>query len=51
MITEGRLEVIQKNSEGFNGYLHVDGYAGYNKVEQAKLAGCWAMSAGNMMNH
>lgn len=28
--------------EGFKGYLHVDGYAGYNKVEQAKLAGCWA---------
>ncbi len=26
--------------EGFKGYLHVDNYAGYNKVEQAKLAGC-----------
>lgn len=23
-------------------YIHVDGYAGYNKVEKAKRVGCWA---------
>ena len=27
--------------DGFNGYLQVDGYAGYGKT-QATLAGCWA---------
>jgi len=27
---------------GFTGYLHVDGYAGYHKVEKVKLVGCWA---------
>jgi transposase len=27
---------------GFSGYLHVDGYAGYNKVPEAVLVGCWA---------
>ena len=27
--------------DGFNGYLQVDGYAGYEKTS-AKLAGCWA---------
>jgi len=27
---------------GFKGYLHVDGYAGYHKVDGAVLVGCWA---------
>lgn len=27
---------------GFKGYLQVDGYAGYHKVENATLVGCWA---------
>lgn len=27
---------------GFSGYLHVDGYAGYHKVKNATLVGCWA---------
>lgn len=28
--------------EGFAGYLHVDGYAGYNGIPDLKLVGCWA---------
>ena len=28
--------------EGFTGYLHTDGYAGYNKVEGITRCGCWA---------
>lgn len=28
--------------KGFKGYLQVDGYAGYHKVENVKLVGCWA---------
>jgi transposase len=27
---------------GFAGYLHVDGYPGYHKVENVTLVGCWA---------
>ena len=27
---------------GFEGYLHVDGYAGYHKVKNVTLVGCWA---------
>ncbi|WP_425436722.1 IS66 family transposase [Paenibacillus donghaensis] len=27
---------------GFDGILQVDGYAGYHKVKDVKLAGCWA---------
>lgn len=27
---------------GFKGYLHVDGYAGYNKLPDITLVGCWA---------
>ncbi|MFB4166293.1 IS66 family transposase [Alteribacillus sp. JSM 102045] len=27
---------------GFNGYLHVDGYAGYNGLANIQLVGCWA---------
>lgn len=26
---------------GFSGYLHVDGYAGYHDVKDAELVGCW----------
>ena len=28
--------------EGFHGYLHTDGYAGYNKVPGITRCGCWA---------
>lgn len=28
--------------EGFNGYLHVDGYGGYNDIPGVTLVGCWA---------
>lgn len=27
---------------GFHEYLHTDGYAGYNKVENITRCGCWA---------
>jgi transposase len=27
---------------GFKGYLHVDGYAGYNNIPNVTLTGCWA---------
>lgn len=27
---------------GFKGYLHVNGYAGYNELPEVKLVGCWA---------
>lgn len=27
---------------GFSGFLHVDGYAGYHKVKDVTLIGCWA---------
>jgi transposase len=28
--------------QGFKGFLHVDGYPGYHKVENVTLVGCWA---------
>jgi transposase len=28
--------------KGFSGYLHVDGYSGYHKVQDVTLVGCWA---------
>lgn len=28
--------------DGFKGYLHVDGYAGYNGIQNVKLIGCFA---------
>src|SRR5699024_11262785 len=28
--------------EDFCGYLHVDGYAGYNGISGVTLVGCWA---------
>jgi hypothetical protein len=32
----------RKFLEGFKGYLHVDGYAGYHDISNVTLAGCWA---------
>lgn len=32
----------RKFLNGFRGYLHVDGYSGYHKVEGVTLVGCWA---------
>ncbi len=28
--------------DGFSGYLHTDGYSGYNKLENITRCGCWA---------
>ena len=28
--------------KGFEGYLHCDGWTGYDKVENIKRCGCWA---------
>jgi len=30
--------------EGFSGYIHADGYAGYNGLKNAEIIGCWAHS-------
>ena len=27
---------------GFKGYIHTDGYAGYNNIPNVKIVGCWA---------
>lgn len=35
-------EQPQKFLEGFTGYLHTDGYSGYNKVESITRCGYWA---------
>jgi transposase len=32
----------QRFLSGFQGYLHVDGYAGYNGLPHVTLVGCWA---------
>jgi transposase len=32
----------RKFLEGFKGYLHADGYAGYNDIPNVTLCGCWA---------
>lgn len=32
----------RKFLEGFKGYLHVDGYAGYNGLPGVTLVGCWS---------
>jgi len=32
----------QKFLSGFNGYLHVDGYPGYNNISGVTLVGCWS---------
>src|SRR5699024_1335228 len=35
-------EYPKKFLEGFHGYLHTDGYAGYNQVPDITRCGCWA---------
>ena len=35
-------EFAKKFLSGFSGYLHCDGWACYDKVENAKRCGCWA---------
>ena len=32
----------QKFLQGFHGYLHVDGYSGYESLPDVTLAGCWS---------
>lgn len=32
----------QKMLKGFKGYLHTDGYSGYNDITGAKVVGCFA---------
>ena len=32
----------QKFLEGFSGWLHTDGYAGYRGISDVKTVGCWA---------
>ncbi|ARF15085.1 IS66 family transposase [Sporosarcina ureae] len=32
----------QKFLNGYQGYLHVDGYAAYESIQNVELAGCWA---------
>ncbi len=32
----------KKFLEGFKGYLHVDGYSGYNEIPDVILVGCWS---------
>jgi hypothetical protein len=32
----------QKMLHGFSGYLHADGYAGYNGISEVKIVGCFA---------
>jgi len=34
---------------GFKGYLHVDGYPGYNSIPDITLVGCWAHYPRNMI--
>lgn len=35
-------EFAKKFLSGFSGYLHCDGWTGYDKVENVKRCGCWA---------
>ena len=35
-------EYPKKFLKGFHGYLHTDGYAGYNQLEGITRCGCWA---------
>lgn len=40
---EGRSgDYTKKFLDGFSGFLHCDGYAGYNKLGDVKRVGCWA---------
>ncbi|WXJ95013.1 hypothetical protein MCACP_14970 [Neomoorella carbonis] len=36
---------------GFQGYLHVDGYAGYNELANVILVGCWAHASASSTKH
>ena len=39
----GRSGIFAKKFlNGFSGYLHCDGWTGYDKVENARRCGCWA---------
>ena len=40
--TNRAKENPQEFLKGFSGYLHVDGYAGYESIQDVELAGCWA---------
>lgn len=35
-------DFAKKFLSGFSGYLHCDGWSGYDKVENTKRCGCWA---------
>lgn len=35
-------DYAKKFLENFSGYIHCDGWSGYDKVENAKRCGCWA---------
>ncbi|SMP65729.1 Transposase IS66 family protein [Anoxynatronum buryatiense] len=35
--------------KGFKGYLHTDGYQGYNQIPGVKVIGCWAHYPSNMI--
>ena len=40
---EGRSgDYAKKFLENFSGYIHCDGYSGYNKLEKVKRVGCWS---------
>lgn len=36
--------------QGFEGYLHVDGYAGYHNLPKVTLVGCWAHARRKFVN-
>ena len=36
--------------KGFKGYLHVDGYSGYNNLPDITLVGCWAHARRGFVN-
>ena len=40
----------RKYLKDFKGYLHVDGYAGYEKLPNITLAGCWAHARRNFVD-
>ena len=43
-------EFANKFLKGFKGYMHCDGWAGYDKVENAKRCGCWVHLRRYFMN-
>lgn len=40
----------RKFLEDFQGYLHADGYAGYNGIPDVTLVGCWAHARRKFMD-